>query len=92
MSTHQRVVSAIVTVVALAACAATTPNVQPNTASAAAAQNPACMTQTGSHITGAITDCMAFGRSYSKGEIDTTGKVNLGDALQILDPSVSVRH
>jgi hypothetical protein len=92
MTTHLRVVSAIVTALALAACAATTPNVRPNTASAAATQNPACLTQTGSHIAGDRADCMAFGRSYSKGEIDTTGKVNLGDALQILDPSISVHH
>jgi hypothetical protein len=92
MTTHQRVVCAIVTALVLAACAATTPNVKPNTASAAAAQNPACLTQTGSRIVGDRADCMAFGRSYSRDEIDTTGKVNLGDALQNLDPSISVRH
>jgi hypothetical protein len=92
MTTHLRVACAIFTALALAACAATTPNVKPNTASAAAAQNPACLTQTGSRITGDRTDCLAFGRSYSRDEIDTTGKVNVGDALQILDPSITVHH
>lgn len=90
MTTHLRIASAIATALVVAACAST-PNVKP-AASAAVAANPACLTQTGSRIPGDSTNCMAFGRSYSSSDIDTTGKVNVGDALRVLDPSVSVHH
>jgi hypothetical protein len=92
MTTHLRVISAIATALVLAACAATTPNVKPNATSAADAQNPACLSQTGSRITGDRADCVAFGRSYSSGDIETTGKVDVGDALRVLDPSITVHH
>jgi hypothetical protein len=92
MITHLRVSAAIATALLLAACAATTQNVKPNTTSAAVAQNPACMTETGSRIPGDRADCKAFGRSYSGDDIDRTGKVNVGDALQVLDPSITVHH
>jgi hypothetical protein len=92
MTTHLRVVSAIAAALVLAACAATTSNVKPNATSAAVPQNPACLTETGSRIAGDRADCQAFGRSYSGEDIDRTGKVNVGDALQILDPSITVHH
>ena len=92
MTTHLRVVSAIATALVLAACAATTPNVKPNATSAAAADNPACLNQTGSRIPGDRGDCLAFGRSYSAGDIGGTGKVEVGDALQLLDPSITIHH
>lgn len=91
MTTHLRIASAVATVLVVAACASTTPNVKP-TASAAVANNPACLTQTGSRITGDSSNCMAFGRSYSRSDIDTTGRMDVGDALQVLDPSVTVHH
>jgi len=37
-------------------------------------------------------NCAAIRRSYSKHDIDTTGKVTFGDALQQLDPSINVHH
>jgi hypothetical protein len=92
MTTHSRVAIAIATALLLAACAATTSNVKPSTISAAGAQNPACLSQTGSRIPGDRGDCLAFGRSYSSDDIDTTGKVNVGDALRVLDPSITVHH
>jgi hypothetical protein len=92
MTTHLRVVSAIAAALVLAACAATAPNVKPNTASAAVAKNPACLGQTGNRIPGDRADCAAFGRSYSRDDIDRTGRTNLGDALADLDPSISIRH
>jgi hypothetical protein len=91
MITHLRVYTAIATALLLAACAATTQNVKP-TVSAAVAQNPACVTETGSRIPGDRGDCLAFGRSYTGDDIDRTGKVNVGDALQVLDPSITVHH
>jgi hypothetical protein len=92
MITQLRVVSAIAAALVLAACAATNQNVKPNATSAAVAKNPACLGQTGSRIPGDRADCMAFGRSYSGEDIDRTGRVNLGDALSVLDPSITVRH
>ncbi len=92
MYTHLRVVSATATALVLAACAATPLNVKPNTTSAAIARNPACLSQTGSRITGDRASCMAFGHSYSGDDIDRTGYLDVGDALRVLDPTVTVHH
>lgn len=92
MITLPRVAAAIATVLLLAACAATTPNVKPNSASAAVAQNPACLGETGNRIAGDRANCTAFGRSYSSEDIDRTGSMNVGDALRLLDPSIVVHH
>jgi hypothetical protein len=91
MTTHLRVATAIATALVLAACAAT-PNVKPDTTSAAIAQNPACLTETGSRIAGDRANCTAYGRSYSSDDIDRTGKVDAADALKLLDPSITVHH
>jgi hypothetical protein len=32
------------------------------------------------------------GRTYSNEEIERTGQTNVGEALQMLDPSISVHH
>ena len=90
MTTHLRIAPAVAAALIVAACASA-PNVKP-TASAAVATNPACLTQTGSRISGDSTNCTAFGRSYSSSDLDTTGKVDVGDALRVLDPSVTVHH
>jgi hypothetical protein len=93
MTTHLRVATAIATALLLAACAATTPNVKSNaSASAAVAQNPACLSETGSRITRDRANCTAFGRSYTGDDVDRTGYVNVGDALRLLDPSITVHH
>lgn len=36
--------------------------------------------------------CGAFGRSYSGDDLQRTGELNPGDALQRLDPAVTVQH
>ena len=92
MTSHVRVVSAISAALVLAACAAGTPNVKPNATSAAVAKNPACVSETAIRIPSDRADCSAIGRSYSRDDIDRTGKTNLGDALAVLDPSITVRH
>jgi uncharacterized lipoprotein YajG len=91
MTTQPRVISAIATALLLAACATTTSNVAKPT-STVVAQNPDCLNQTGSLMTDDRGNCAAIRRSYSKHDIDTTGKVNFGDALQQLDPSINVHH
>jgi hypothetical protein len=91
MSTQPRIISAIATALLLAACATTTSNVAKPT-STVVAQNPDCLNQTGSLMTDDRGNCAAIRRSYSKHDIDTTGKVTFGDALQQLDPSINVHH
>lgn len=51
-----------------------------------------CIRDTGSLIPPKKGQCLPVaGRSYSKQDLDSTGKTTLGPALQQLDPSVSVR-
>jgi len=93
MISYVRVTIAIASILMLAACAANTAGVKPNAgASAAVAQNPACLTQTGSRIAAQNTDCAAFGRSYSREDIDRTGSTTAGDALRLMDPSITVHR
>ena len=36
--------------------------------------------------------CKVTGRSYTHDDISRTGATNVGDALQLLDPSITVHH
>jgi hypothetical protein len=58
---------------------------------AAVAQNPSCLTQTGSRI-GAKGKCRATGRSYTNDDMRRTGATTVGEALPLLDPSITVHH
>jgi hypothetical protein len=93
MIAYLRATSAIATVLILAACAANTAAVKPKTAApAVVAQNPACLTQTGSRINGTGANCSGIGRSYSSDDVSRTGATTAGEALRLLDPSISVHH
>jgi PBP1b-binding outer membrane lipoprotein LpoB len=93
MTTYPRVTSAIATAIILAACSATPANVKPKAeASGAVAQNPACLSQTGSRIAGHNANCSAIGRSYSSDDINRTGSTTAGEALRLLDPSITVHQ
>lgn len=93
MTTYVRATSAMASVLILAACAATTGDVKPKAGvSGAAAQTPACLSQTGSRIPGNAANCSAFGRSYSNDDISRTGATTAGEALPLLDPSITVHH
>ena len=51
-----------------------------------------CLQDTGSLIKPKPGNCLpVHGNSYSKDDIDRTGQPTLGPALQMLDPSVTVR-
>ncbi len=69
-----------------AGCASTRST--PQTADKVAAQQPArnCIA-TASRIP--QNDCGAAGRTYSHDDLERTGQVNPGAALQMLDPSIS---
>jgi hypothetical protein len=93
MITYLRVTGAIAAFLVLAACAATTENVKPKAgASEAVAQNPGCLSQTGSRIPASDANCSAIGRSYSSDDINRTGSTTAGDALRLLDPSITVHR
>ena len=93
MISYVRVTSAVAAVLILAACAATTADVKPkNGASGAVTQNPGCLSQTGSRIAGNNADCSAIGRSYSSDDINRTGSTTAGEALRLLDPSITVHQ
>jgi hypothetical protein len=53
-----------------------------------------CIRYTGSHIARREKDkCTgAVGRSYDREDIERTGEVDIGRALERLDPSISVRR
>lgn len=51
-----------------------------------------CIRDTGSHIPPPKGQCLPVaGSSYNQQDIRNTGATNLGQALQMLDPSVTVR-
>lgn len=51
----------------------------------------ACIRDTGSHIPPPKGQCLPVaGSSYSQADIQRTGATNIGQALQMLDPSVTV--
>lgn len=91
---------------AVPAFAQGTDQVQPNTPVAAQAENHAqpapqrsvppldsrqCIRDTGSHIPPKKGQCLPVaGSSYSQKDIQRTGATNIGQALQMLDPSVTV--
>jgi len=87
MTAYMRIAGAIVAGVALFGCAATTPNAKAKPATAAV-KDPTCLTETGSRVPG--SKCRGYGRSYSNEDIERTGQTSAGDALSLLDPSITV--
>lgn len=80
-------------VLALAACATVSPTSEvARTASLAPARASAagCAGATGSRIPMKPEECSGFGQSYNRDEIQRTGQSDVGAALQLLDPSVTV--
>jgi hypothetical protein len=88
MSATMRIAGVIVTGLVLFGCAATSQNTKP---AASAANNPNCLTDTGDRISSG-KGCRGYGRSYSKDDVDRTGSTQAGDALGLLDPSITVHH
>jgi hypothetical protein len=77
----------------LAACSlvgcASTGNVRaPNDAPDAA--RAGCVNQSGSLIPQTRAACTGLGHSYSRADIDRTGATTVGDALRLLDPTITV--
>lgn len=89
MTAYMRIAVVILAGAALFGCASTAENAKAKPAATAAVRDPTCLTDTGSRIAWA-SKCRGYGRSYTGTDIDRTGQTNAGDALAILDPSVTV--
>jgi uncharacterized membrane protein len=78
----------LTTLAALLAAGCASTHTAPAVADKTAAQQPPrnCIS-TASRIP--QNDCSAPGRSYSQEDLERTGQVNPGAALQMLDPSIS---
>ncbi|MDB6089667.1 MAG: hypothetical protein JWN85_2451 [Gammaproteobacteria bacterium] len=73
----------------LAACAT---NREAATPAKAAAAPSSCLTETGPRVPLKSGRCAAYGRSYSGAQINQTGQQNAGEALQMLDPSITTHR
>jgi hypothetical protein len=59
----------------------------------AAAVTRPCPQDTASRIPLRPGECSSVpGRTYSDKDMERTGQTNVGDALQLLDPSITVHH
>jgi hypothetical protein len=81
---------AVMAVGVLAGCAA--PTAQPVVGPPTTRNDVTCLKDTGSRIPADASACSATGRSYSNEDISRTGSTTAAGALQLLDPSVTVRH
>jgi hypothetical protein len=79
----------ICAVVAIGGCASTP---APNQTAQTTAK-PACLSS-GSRIPQSQGDCISTGSIYSQQQVDATGRQNpeVGNALQMLDTSLSTHH
>ena len=91
MAAHMRIAGLIVASVTLFGCATPAQNGKANP-SLAKATDPTCLTETGSRISAGADKCRGIGRSYSNEDIQRTGQTSAGDALGLLDSSVTVHH
>jgi hypothetical protein len=86
------VLGMIVAGLVVAGCAATARNAKQSAERPAAAErtDPTCLTATGNPA--ASGACRGYGRSFSSDDIRRTGATTVGDALPLLDPSITVHR
>jgi hypothetical protein len=91
MAAYTRVLSAIASMLMLAACAATAP--KPTAAGVEApVRNRACLTQTGSLMAVDRTNCSAIGLSISSDDVRRYGVTTAAEALRFSVPSITINH
>lgn len=71
----------------LAACATKPPSPVAN-ASASSQPPPGCVAETATRLPVSPHQCAAFGRTWTQQDIKSTGAVDVGQALSLLDPAV----
>ena len=84
----------LICAVASASIAACSTAAQPRPdAKAAAVSTSRCSRESASGVSTPGNECSASPvRTYSHDDVERTGQINAGDALQRLDPSISVHH
>lgn len=88
MPSYIRITGMIIAAATLFGCAATgSAKTKPT-----ALNDPSCLTDTGSRISEGPSKCRGIGRSYSNEDIQRTGATSAGDALSLLDSSITVHH
>jgi hypothetical protein len=92
MASYMRTSGVIIAAVTLFGCAATNGAKPKPAASAAMAKDPTCLMDTGSRVSAAPGQCRGIGRSYSNGDIERTGSTSAGEALSLLDSSITVHR
>jgi hypothetical protein len=73
-------------ILALAACATTPPT--PMTAAAQAKPPLGCVSDTATRLPVSPNECAGVGSTYTKKDLDQTGRVYPLDALRDLDPAI----
>ena len=76
----------ILAVATLAACGGTP--IQKSSEVAAANKTPGCVDSTGTRLPVDQAHCVGFGRTWTQADIRSTGYMDVGQALQTLDPSI----
>ena len=73
----------------LAACATGAQPTSPASKAAASSQPPpGCVAETATRLPVTAHQCAAFGRTWTQQDVKSTGAVDVGQALSLLDPSV----
>jgi hypothetical protein len=92
MAIHTRLVAAVGAGLIFAGSAAIGDDATPQPEKhSAAAENPSCLTHTGSRIV-VKGKCRGTGRSYTSDDVKRTGATTAGGALTLLDPSITVHR
>jgi hypothetical protein len=94
MATYIRVISAIASILILAACASTAPKLKPTAAGVgAAARNPACLDKTaGSKIAANGASCSTIVLSISSDDVNRNGATTAGEAIRFNVPFATINH
>jgi hypothetical protein len=77
-------------VLCVVGCASSSPTRGPATDKTANRPPAGCVLHTGSRIPASPGECTALGNTWSKTDIDQTGATVAGQALRLLDPTVTV--
>jgi hypothetical protein len=92
MATRLQLMSGLLGGFIVVGCAVTPHESKPAiNAPQAAVTDPTCLDGTGTRLPAKSAQC-STGRSYSHDDITRTGATNPGEALQLLDPSVTVQR
>jgi hypothetical protein len=91
MTAYICILSTIVAGLGLAGCAATAGNAKQSAErSAAVRTDRSCLSAAGNPAASGVRG--GYGRCYSHDEIQRTGATTVGDALQLMDPSITVHR